>query len=67
MRRNEESEIQVKIHMADLQRALEVLRQLETYFPESAPRGQLGRLRADAYCARIAIETVVGAEEVEVS
>lgn len=67
MRGNEESEEIVTIPMSDLQRALEVLRQLETYFPDSAPAGQLGRLRAEAYCARIAIETVIGKEEVEIS
>ena len=55
----------MKIKMADLQRVLEVLREIEGYEPDET--GRLGKIRADAFCARIAIETVIGFEDVEVA
>jgi hypothetical protein len=56
----------VKIDMKDLQKALEVLRKIEAFSYEVAAPGDLGALRAQAFCARSAIETSLSVGQVEV-
>lgn len=55
----------MKVEMKDLQDALDVLRRVENFERDAAP-GELGKLRAKAFCTRVAIEVSIGAAEVEV-
>lgn len=56
----------MNIRMVDLQKALDVLRRVESYDQTTAQLGDLGRLRAAAACARIDLEVSIGRELVEV-
>lgn len=52
--------------MRDLLKALDVLRRMEAFTRDAAP-GELGTLRAEAFCARSAIEASLAVgERVEV-